>query len=158
MEHEDACRWAELLAERSMLFARKVARRMGYADPEEAESLALERLAAALRRYEGPPSEDEVWLWVKRCIRNALKNLVRRDSVKFVVKRSLLTEDTTRSVEAREELLKALKQLPPKRREIVRLHLQGWTNENIAEKLNKRLNSIHNQLLLAQKNLQNRLG
>jgi DNA-directed RNA polymerase specialized sigma24 family protein len=135
----------EQLTDRAMQLAGTVARDLGIADVEECESLALERLVVAVRQYQGPPELAEAWRWASHSIRNAIRNH-RRDTRQTA--RAYCNERGSGGgmLTLPEDLEILMPHLPGGDAMVLRQRLQGWTPEEIAQRLGVAAKTVRNTI------------
>ena len=129
--------------------------------PEDAEDAAQEAFLVALERLDDCRSPGKFGGWLMTIVRNRSNNLVRRealratDPIPFSARSSTPTpEKEAQLSELREELARALAELPEVQRKIVLLHdLEGWKHREIAQRLGLPAGTVRSHLHYARKSL-----
>lgn len=129
--------------------------------PEDAEDAAQEAFLVALERLDDCRSPAKFGGWLMTIVRNRSNNLVRRealramDPIPFSARSSTPTpEKEAQLSELRDEIARALGELPEVQREIVLLHdLEGWKHREIAQRLGLPAGTVRSHLHYARKAL-----
>lgn len=133
---------------------------------EDAQDAAQESLLVALQRLEECRSPEKFGGWLMTIVRNRARNLVRREVLRdtdqvpeSASSRTPMPDRELETVELRDSLNDALRQLPEIQQQIVLLHdLEGWKHREIAERLELPSGTVRSHLHFARKALRDALG
>lgn len=99
--------------------------------------------------------EAYLYVAVKNKCADAIKVEANRENILKSIRSFLTTGTTNQSLEkfSNDGLMEMLNNLQPKEQQIIRLHLDGYTNEEIAASLQITYNTVKNNIYEAKKKL-----
>lgn len=102
-------------------------------------------------------SEEQVKAWLIVVVKNHCQDIVRtkRNRLRLLslIKFEFLSENNWYKKAEKESLERAMNHLTPKEAEVFKLHLDGYSNDEIKDKLNVSYATVKNQLYDAKKKL-----
>jgi len=127
----------------------------------DAEDACQEGFIAAIERIDSCRDPARVGGWLLQIVRNRARNLVRHHAVRAAEPLELYEVAGEGSAatevehgELRGQLLSALAELSEAQREVVLLHdLEGWTHQEIADRLELPAGTVRSHLHFARKKL-----
>ncbi len=129
--------------------------------PEDAEDATQEAFLAALERLDDCRNPSRFGGWLMTIVRNRSSNLVRREALRATdpipfsaSSKGPTPEKDAQLSELRDEIARALGELPEAHREVVLLHdLEGWKHREIAQRLGLPAGTVRSHLHYARKSL-----
>ncbi|HYH82870.1 MAG TPA: RNA polymerase sigma factor, partial [Longimicrobium sp.] len=148
------------LAERYLRGARAVALAV-VGEPADAEDVCQDAFVSAIARIDDCRKPDRFGAWLFQIVRNRARDHLRGAGRKVIPIDAVSVESPEASparqaerADLRGRLLDALAELPEDRREVVLLHdLEGWTHQEIAERMELPPGTVRSHLHYARKRL-----
>lgn len=154
------------LAERHLRGCRAVALAV-IGEISGAEDVSQDAFIYALERIDECRDPSKFGAWLRQIVRSHAKNYLRHAKVRrtepllddSAVSALESPDDAAERSDMRTRLLRALSTLPEDRREVVLLHdLEGWTHDEISERMGVPTGTVRSHLHLARRKLRELLG